>query len=106
MTASLSESVCESGRISGAFGQLAKCVIHWITVLLDARIRDDEGTTWSPPVRIADFESDGGYPSSAQLPDGRVLTAFYARRTAGYDGYQMGTVVWDVGATLTSLLNE
>ena len=40
------------------------------------------------------ISSDGGYPATVQLADGRLLTAFYARRTADYDGYQMATVTW------------
>jgi hypothetical protein len=67
---------------------------------VDARVSDDEGRTWSPPRRVADFVTyDGGYPSSVQLPDGTVVTAFYARRTADRDGYQMGICIWDPTAT-------
>jgi len=62
---------------------------------VDVRVSDNEGHSWSPPQRVADFEGDGGYPSSVQLPDGQVLTAFYAQKTAEYQGYQMGVVVWD-----------
>ena len=62
---------------------------------VDVRISRDEGKSWSKPRRVADFQGDGGYPSSVQLPDGRILTAFYASRTASYQGYQMGVVVWD-----------
>ena len=62
---------------------------------VDVRFSDDEGQTWSKPFRVLDFEQDGGYPSSVQLPDGRVLTAYYARRIAGHDRYHMGVVVWD-----------
>jgi len=61
---------------------------------IKTRISSDGGRTWSPPVRIADFDGDGGYPATVQLADGRLLTAFYARRTADYDGYQMATVTW------------
>jgi hypothetical protein len=28
------------------------------------------------------------------LADGRLLTAYYARKTPRHDGYQMATVVW------------
>jgi hypothetical protein len=67
---------------------------------VDARVSDDGGRTWSPPRRVADFITyDGGYPSSVQMPDGTVVTAFYARRTAERDGYQMGIGIWDPVAT-------
>lgn len=62
---------------------------------IDVRVSDDEGLNWSEPVRVADFQADGGYPSSVQLPDENVLTAYYAKRTAGYDGYHMGVVIWN-----------
>lgn len=39
-------------------------------------------------------------PSSVQLPDGRIVTAFYASRIEGRDGYHMGSVVWDLKETL------
>jgi len=65
-----------------------------------ARISADGGRTWSAPARLADFIGfDGGYPSSVQLPDGRVLTAYYAKKTEAHDGYHMGQVVWDVDRT-------
>jgi hypothetical protein len=66
---------------------------------VDVRFSDDEGMTWSEPVRVLDFQGDGGYPSSVQLPDGQVLTAYYARRIASHNQYHMGVVVWDPAAT-------
>ena len=66
---------------------------------VDVRFSDDEGMTWSKPLRAVDFQGDGGYPSSVQLPDGQVLTAYYARRVAGHDQYHMGVVVWDPATT-------
>jgi hypothetical protein len=66
---------------------------------VDIRFSADEGETWSEPLRVTDFQGDGGYPSSVQLPDGQVLTAFYASRTASHPGYHMGVVVWDPRAS-------
>ncbi len=66
---------------------------------VDVRFSDDEGATWSEPFRVVDFQGDGGYPSSVQLPDGQVLTAYYASRIAGHDRYHMGVVVWDPATT-------
>jgi Neuraminidase (sialidase) len=62
---------------------------------VDVRFSDDEGATWSEPLRAVDFQNDGGYPSSVQLPDGQVLTAYYARKVEGHDRYHMGVVTWD-----------
>ncbi len=66
---------------------------------VDVRFSDDEGLTWSEPFRVVDFQGDGGYPSSVQLKDGKVLTAYYARQIEGHDGYHMGAVIWDPGKT-------
>ncbi|MEX0689101.1 MAG: hypothetical protein WD072_10585, partial [Pirellulales bacterium] len=47
--------------------------------------------------RIAGFDGDGGdggYPATVELADGRLLTAFYGRKTPRHDGYQMATVTW------------
>ncbi|MBT4814310.1 MAG: exo-alpha-sialidase [Lentisphaerae bacterium] len=66
---------------------------------IDVRFSDDEGASWGDPLRVADFQLDGGYPSSVQLPDGRVLTAYYARRVEGCDRYHMGVVTWDPPTT-------
>ena len=56
----------------------------------------DEGKTWSKPLRVVDyFGKDGGYPSSVQLPDGQVLTAYYAKSIKGHDRFHMGVVIWD-----------
>jgi len=62
---------------------------------VDVRLSSDQGQTWSEPLRVADFQGDGGYPSSVQLPDGQVLTAFYASRAAYHPRYHMGVVLWD-----------
>jgi len=62
---------------------------------VDVRESLDEGQTWSEPVRVVDFQGDGGYPSSVQLPDGQVLTAYYASQIAGHARYHMGVVTWD-----------
>jgi hypothetical protein len=69
-------------RVAGQYGVLAK-------------ISSDEGKTWGEPVRLAEtLNSDCGYPSSVQLADGRILTAYYAKGSADYEGYHMGTARW------------
>lgn len=62
---------------------------------VDVRFSRDEGRSWSTPFRVADFLGDGGYPSSVQLPDGQVLTAYYASKTTDHQRYHMGVVVWE-----------
>ena len=62
---------------------------------VDVRFSDDEGETWSQPIRVVDFQRDGGYPSSVQLVNGQVVTAYYARKIEGHDQYHMGVVIWE-----------
>jgi len=66
---------------------------------VDVRFSNDDGATWSRPFRVVDFPGDGGYPSSVQRPDGRVLTAYYASEIEGHKRYHMGVVVWDPATT-------
>ena len=67
---------------------------------VDVRFSDDEGKTWSKPIRVMHFEGDGGYPSSVQLPDGQVVTAYYAQRIESHNQYHMGVVIWDATLSL------
>ncbi len=59
----------------------------------------EDGEEWGGALRIVDLSATGGdlgYPSSVQLADGTILTAYYASTSAGYAGYQMGVVVWEL----------
>ena len=62
---------------------------------VDVRFTRDAGKTWSPPLRVADFQGDGGYPASVQLADGSVVTAYYASKSTYHGRYHMGVAVWD-----------
>ena len=60
------------------------------------RTSGDKGKTWSKEQKIFSQEipADIGYPSSVQLPDGKILTAFYSSRVENHDRYHMGTIIW------------
>ena len=61
-----------------------------------AKLSSDEGKTWGPPIRLVkSLESDCGYPSSVQRADGRIVTAYYAKRVENHERYHMGTAVWE-----------
>jgi hypothetical protein len=78
------------GRILLGYGN--RC---WNNFGVDVRLSDDRGQTWSPPIRIADCpRPDCGYPSSVQLSDGRVVTAYYTQISDDFH-YEMRTAVWD-----------
>ncbi|HEY1080711.1 MAG TPA: SMP-30/gluconolactonase/LRE family protein [Prosthecobacter sp.] len=60
-----------------------------------AKFSQDNGKTWSDPLRLVTSASwDCGYPSSVQLADGKIVTAFYSKNSASYAGYHMGVAVW------------
>ena len=61
---------------------------------VDVRLSNDEGKTWSDPLRVVDFEGDGGYPSSVQRADGQIVTAYYTSKTKTHQRYHMGAVIW------------
>ena len=60
------------------------------------RTSEDEGRTWSRPTRIVNLEetTDGGYPSTIQMADGTLLTAYYSNRIPQHQRYHMGAVRW------------
>lgn len=72
-------------RIAGQFGVAAKTT-------------KDGGATWSDEfLLINDLTNrDVGYPASVQLPDGKILTAYYASQAASHQRYHMGVVIWEM----------
>ena len=69
----------------------------WNNFGVDIRLSDDRGATWSPAIRIADCPMfDCGYPSSVQLPNGRMVTAYYTQLSEDFH-YEMRTATWEPG---------
>jgi len=64
------------------------------------RISADDGATWGPLLAVVDDcpSGDCGYPSSVQMPDGNIVTGYYADGTPQYTGYQFSTVEWKLPA--------
>ncbi len=63
------------------------------------RISRDGGDNWSLPFRVVgDFlpQSDHGYPSTVQLADGDLVTAYYCSKSPWYQRYHMGVVRWSL----------
>ena len=64
------------------------------------RISEDQGATWSPPRIIVAYNSDkypqpdSGYPSTVELDDGGLVTAYYCSGIPSHDRYHMGVVRW------------
>ncbi len=61
-----------------------------------AKLSEDDGRTWGAPLRIAHAigNADCGYPASSQLPDGAIVTAWYAKESTEHSGYHMGASIW------------
>ncbi len=60
------------------------------------RVSDDEGETWTEPnvLVVLDNTGDMGYPSSVQLEDGTIVTAYYADGIPQHNRYHTGIVRW------------
>lgn len=61
-----------------------------------ARFSKDEGKSWGAPHILVDYQhvADGGYPSSVQLADGTIVTAYYSHKVPHHHRYHMGVVRW------------
>jgi hypothetical protein len=59
------------------------------------RISEDEGRTWYEPFTVIAYGgNDGGYPSSVELKDGTIVTAYYCDANRYHPRYHMGVVRW------------
>lgn len=60
------------------------------------RVSDDNGNSWTEPniLVVLDGAGDMGYPSSVQLEDGTIVTAYYADRITQHNRYHCGIVRW------------
>ena len=65
-----------------------------------AKLSNDNGRTWGEPLRIAHAATDAdcGYPSSVQLANGSIVTAWYSKESPEHTGYHMGVTVWNAPA--------
>ena len=62
---------------------------------IEARLSSNDGKSWTTPLKLyTTGPGDMGYPSTAQRPDGKLVTVFYAQRSPLRDGYHMGDIGW------------
>lgn len=63
---------------------------------VSVRFSDDEGKTWGQEFSLVSdlTKADCGYPSSVQLKDGKIVTAYYGAGAAQHERYHMGAVKW------------
>jgi hypothetical protein len=81
----------EDGRILLTYGIRCKGYFG-----VGARISKDDGNHWGAPIFLVDYQAvaDGGYPSSVQLDDGTIVTAYYNHKAPHHHRYHMGVVRW------------
>ena len=62
------------------------------------RWSDDEGRTWKPATTLVHLEGsrDHGYPSTVELADGTLVTAYYSNGIPQHRRYHMGVVRWSL----------
>lgn len=64
---------------------------------IGARVSGDGGLTWGEPFTVIAYGgNDGGYPSSVELDDGVILTAYYSDANRLHSRYHMGVVRWKI----------
>lgn len=63
-----------------------------------ARLGSPHGTSWGQPLHLVKLDPAGdvGYPSSVQLEDDTIITAYYANHSPEHDGYHMGVARWRI----------
>ena len=64
-----------------------------------ARVSEDQGQTWAAPFILVDGllhrgRADCGYPSTVQLADGTLVTAYYAMSARHHQNYHMAVLRW------------
>lgn len=61
-----------------------------------AKLSRDNGRTWGDPLRLAHTADGGdcGYPSSVQLQNGQIVTAWYSSNSPEHVGYHLGVSIW------------
>ena len=64
---------------------------------IEARLSANNGRSWDTPHKLyTTGPGDMGYPSTAQLSDGKLVTVFYAAQSPLHAAYHMGAIVWSV----------
>ncbi|TNJ63755.1 exo-alpha-sialidase [Paenibacillus hemerocallicola] len=81
----------EDGRLLLTYGMRNKGFYG-----IGARVSRDLGASWDFPIHLVRFEiaTDGGYPSSVQLDDGTIVTAYYSDKVPFHHRYHMGVARW------------
>ncbi|MFA5203673.1 MAG: sialidase family protein [Lentisphaeria bacterium] len=65
--------------------------VHGVAVMLSP----DNGLTWGEPSLLVEYPAaDSGYPSTVEMPDGSLVTAYYSRGNQYHTRYYVGTILW------------
>ncbi len=78
----------ESGNLLLTYGNRVE---HGVAI----KISSDEGKTWSEEKQLLNLDKgDVGYPSSVQMANGEIVTAYYSSGISSHNRYHMGVVIW------------
>ena len=63
---------------------------------IEARLSANDGKSWGAAHKLfTTGPGDMGYPSTAQRPDGKLVTVFYASKSPLHAAYHMGAIGWN-----------
>lgn len=81
----------KAGRILFCFG-IRTIGLHGVGAVFS----ENDGDTWANSRLLVQYDAnaDGGYPSSVQIEDGTIVTAYYSSNTPDHQRYHMGVVRW------------
>ena len=66
---------------------------------IEARLSENDGKMWGTAHKLyTTGPGDMGYPSTAQLPDRKLVTVFYAAQSPLHAGYHTGAIGWNAPA--------
>ncbi|MBK8505281.1 MAG: exo-alpha-sialidase [Saprospiraceae bacterium] len=61
------------------------------------KVSSDQGMTWSEEKQLVHLDQgDVGYPSSVQMENGDIVTAYYSSGIASHNRYHMGVIIWRI----------
>jgi hypothetical protein len=74
-------------------------IFPWACVTAEEPVGYVRGRDEQRPQPIVAVDNVCAWPNLTVMPDGQVLIAYYASKTASHRRYHMGVVIWDPAAS-------